>query len=160
MSKDIVPEGFTLSLVIVDFIPVFFFIIAITIFSLKTYINYLVLIGGYICFFTGIIKVVWKLVVVLKKENVWWMFVQMRIAMPIGFTILIIGFVIGWKYFSFYIYNSSFYFRIFISLWIIGLSLMGLFAMTLDSSDPIANWMEQITNCISEAFLCIAIILM
>ena len=160
MSKDIVPEGFTLSLVLVDFIPVFLFAITITIFSLKTYINYLVLIGGYICFFSGIIKVLWKLIVVLKKENVWWMFVQMRICMPIGLIILTIGFVIGWKYFSYSIYNASFYFRIFFALWIIRMSLMSLFAMTLDSSDPKANWIEQITNCISQAFLCLGIIFM
>ena len=160
MTKDIIPEGFTLSLILVDFIPVFLFIITITIFSLKTYINYLVLLGGYICFFSGIIKVLWKLIVVLKKENVWWMFVQMRIFMPIGFIILILGFVIGWKNFSYSIYNASFYFHIFMALWIIGMSLMSLFAMTLDSSDPKANWIEQITNCISQAFLCLGIILM
>ena len=160
MTKDIVPEGFTFSLVLVDFIPVFFFIFTILIFSYKTYFNYLIIIGGFICFISGFIKVLWKLIVVLKKRNIWWMFKQMRIAMPIGFCTLIFGFVFGWKNFSKDICNASFNSRIFFTLWIIGMSLMSLFAITLDSSDPLVNWIEQITNTISQGFLCVAVYFM
>ena len=160
MTKDIVPEGFTLSLVLVDFIPVFFFIFTILIFSYKTYFNYLIITGGLICFISGFIKVLWKLIVVLKQRNVWWMFKQMRIALPIGFCTLIFGFVFGWKNFSKEIYNASSNSRIFFTLWIIGMSLMSLFAITLDSSNPQVNWIEQITNTISQGFLCVAVYLM
>ena len=158
MTKDTIPEDFTLSLVIVDFIPVFLFIFTILVFSKKIYYDYLIILGGFICFFSGIIKVLWKLIVVLKKKNVWWMFVQMRITMPIGFGILIFGFISGWKYFSYIIFNASFISRIFFTLWIIGMSLMSIFAITLDSSNLKVNWIEQITNSISQCFLSLAVI--
>ena len=158
MTKDTIPEAFTLSLVIVDFIPVFLFIFIILVFSLKTYSNYLIILGGFICFFSGIIKVLWKLIVILKKKNVWWMFVQMRITMPIGFGILMFGFISGWKYFSYIIFNASFISRIFITLWIIGMSLMSIFAISLDSSNLKVNWIEQIINSLSQCFMLLAII--
>ena len=160
MTKDVVPEGFTIPLVLVDFIPVFFLILAIIIFSLKTYFSYLIIIGDIICFISSFIKVLWKLIVVLKKKNVWWMFKQMRIYLPIGFIMILLGFILGWKNFSSHIYNASFYSKIFFTLWIIGMSLMGLFAAKLDSSDPVVNWIEEITNSISQCFLCIAVYLM
>ena len=160
ITKDIVPEGFTLSLAIVDFIPVFFFILAVLIFSYKIYFDYLIVLGVLICFISGFIKVLWKIIVVLQKRNVWWMFVQMRIFMTVGFSIFTLGFILGWKNFSDYFYNASFYFRIFLTLWIIGMSLMFLFAIILDSSDPLANWIEQITNSISQILLCIGVYLM
>ena len=160
MTKDIVPEGFTLSLVLVDFIPVFFFIFTILIFSYKTYFNYLIITGGLICFISGFIKVLWKFIVVLKKRNVWWMFKQMRFAMPIGFCTLIFGFFFGWENFSKDIYNASFNSRLFFTLWIIGMSLMSLFAIILDSSDPLVNWIEQVTNSISQGFLLVAVYFM
>ena len=158
ITKDTIPEGFTLSLVLVDFIPVLFFIFTILLFSKKIYFDYLIVMGGFICFFSGFIKVLWKLIVVLKKKNVWWMFVQMRILMPIGFCILMLGFMVGWKYFSDIIFDASFNSRIFFTLWIIGISLMSLFAIILDSSNPKANWIEQITNSISQFFLWLAVI--
>ena len=160
MTKDIIPEGFTLSLVIVDFIPVFLFILTIIIFTKKTYFNYLIVIGGFICFISGFIKVLWKLIVVLEKKNVWWMFIQMRIAMPIGFSMFLLGFILGWKNFSNNFYNAPFYSRFFFTLWVIGMSLMSALAIKLDSSDPKAKWIEQITNSISQCFLCIATYLM
>ena len=45
------------------------------------------LIGGVICFAAGMLKVLWKFIVVLQKKNVWPLFVQMRIGMPVGFWI-------------------------------------------------------------------------
>ena len=157
ITKDTIPEGFTLSLVIVDFIPVFLFFLAILIFSKKIYFDYLIILGGFICFLSGFIKVLWKLIVVNEKKNVWWMFIQLRFAMPIGFSILIFGFIFGWKNFSYIIFNASFNSIIFFTLWIISMSLMSIFAVVLDSSDPKANWIEQITNCIGECFLCLAV---
>ena len=158
MNKDTIPDNFTLSLVIVDIIPVLFFFITIISFSMKTYFNYLFIIGGIICFISGFLKVIWKLIVVLKKKNVWWMFVQLRMAMPIGFTMITIGFMFGWKNYSNIIFNAPFMSKLFFTFWIIGMSLMSIFAMRLDSADLISNWIEQITNSISMIFLSISVI--
>ena len=156
ITKDTITEGFTISLALVDFIPVFFFLFTILLFSMKTYFNYFIMTGNIICFVSGIIKVIWKLIVVLKKKNVWWMFQQMRIGLPIGFTLIMMGLIFGWKHFSNTFYNASFYSRIFFTLWIIGMSLMSFFAVKLDPADPKANWIEQITNSIAQSFLCLA----
>ena len=158
MTKDTIPEGFTIPLVIVDAIPVLFFLLSIILFSLKMFSSYFIILGGIICFISGIIKIIWKLIVATKKKNIWWMFVQMRIFMPIGFTIFILGFILGWKYYSYLILNASFYSRLFFTLSIIGMSLMSLFAIILDASDHKVNWLEQITNSISQASICLAII--
>ena len=158
MTKETIPEGFTLLLVIVDIFPVLFFLLAILLFSKKVYFNCMIVLGGFISFLSGIIKIIWKLIVVTKKKNIWWMFVQMRIIMPIGFFILTLGLIFGWKYFSNIIINASFYSRLFFTLFIISISLLTLFAIKLNSSDLMVNWLEQIINSISQSLLCLAII--
>jgi len=157
ISPDIVPEGFTIPLCIVDLIPVISFLFNVTLLTQKTYFNYFYVFGGLICTISGLIKVLWKFIVVIKKKNVWWMFKQMRIIFPPAFLLYFIAFITILKNNSDLILNCSFYSKLFFTLWIIGMSLMVLLAIKLDSSDPKANWIEQITNSVSQIFLCLAI---
>ena len=157
MSPDMVPEGFTVSLCIVDLIPVICFFFSVIFLAEKTYYNYLFVFGGILCTISGLIKVWWKFIVAIKKKNVWWMFKQMRIIFPVAFLLFFIGLITILKNYSGTILNASSYSKFFFTLWIIGMSLMTLFAIKLDSSDPKANWIEQITNGISQIFLCLAI---
>ena len=157
MSPDMVPEGFTVSLCIVDLIPVICFFFSVIFLTQKTYFNYLFVFGGLICTISGVIKVWWKFIVAIKKKNVWWMFKQMRIIFPVGFLLFFIGLISILKNNSDTILNANLYSKIFFTLWIIGLSFMTLCAIKLDSSDPKANWIEQTTNGISQIFLCLAI---
>ncbi len=105
---------------------------------------------------SGLIKVLWKIIAALKKKNVWWMFVQMRIIFPIGFSMIFFGMIQGYKNYSNYIYSASFINKLFFSLFILGMILMSVFAVSLDQMNPKSNWIEQITNSISMVCLCFA----
>ena len=94
MTKDTIPENFTLSLAIVDALPVLFFGGSMILIGLL-FGSPMFLIGAALCFWAGAAKVLWKIIVVTKKKNVWWMFLQMRIVMPIGFVLMILAVILN-----------------------------------------------------------------
>jgi len=154
MNKNIVPNDFTMGLCLVDFIPVLFFFLANLLLSLIVN-DILILIGSIICFLSGFLKVVWKIIVVTKKKNVWPLFMQMRIAMPIGFIIMLIGAVICFATKD----NTNFFvaFGQLISitcfiLGTVGMCVMAYCGIALDSSKLKVNWFEQICNSIAQFF--------
>ncbi|MBQ8083908.1 MAG: hypothetical protein IJ241_06985, partial [Clostridia bacterium] len=95
ITKDMVPEGFTLSLAIVDAIPVLLFAAAIVILGIKAAFSPLILLGGFLIFLGGAIKVLWKVIVATKQKNVFWMYKQMGPVMGVGFLLLIIGCIVS-----------------------------------------------------------------
>ena len=120
-------------------------------------------IGAIICFWAGAAKVLWKVIVVTKKKNIWWLFLQMRIAMPIGFLAMIIAVIINIKgiYFATILTSIlSVPSVIFFTLGIIGMVLMGVFASKLDSSNVKSNWIEQTTNLIAQGAIFVGILLL
>ena len=157
ITKDTIPEGFSISLAIVDFLPVIFFCFAILIFSYRASLySYPIILGAIISIISGLIKVLWKIIAAVKKKNVWWMFVQMRIIFPIGFSMIIFGMIKEYKNYSSYIYSASFTNKLFFYLFVFAMILMSIFALTLDQSNPKSNWIEQITNSIAMVCLCFA----
>ncbi len=94
MNKNIVPDNFTMSMVIVDSFPVIFFSGTAILVGVMLK-NPVFILGAIISALSGILKVLWKLIVVKKKKNVWPLFIQMRIAMPIGFVLMIAGVIIS-----------------------------------------------------------------
>ena len=162
MNKDIVPDNFTIGLVIVDMIPVLLFGGSGLIFGLLAR-NILISIGASICFLSGFLKVWWKLIVVIKKRNVWFLFKQMRIVMPIGFLILVIGIVIAsiaGKMGDVLRGCMQFPQVILFALGFVGMGLMGFFAKNLDSTDVKANWIEQITNSLAQLFIFMGLLML
>lgn len=162
MNKNTIPQNFTLSLALVDFIPVIFFFLTCSI--LGFYLNsFLFIIGAIICFISGLLKVIWKIIVVKKKKNIWPLFLQMRIAMPIGFLIIIISFILNCINQKMnIIFNKILtpFPLTFLIIGLIGMILMSIFAFKLDSSKLKANWIEQICNSISQCAFFIAILIM
>ena len=88
MTKDIVPEGFTMRLALVDALPVIFFAGSMILIG-QRFSSKLFMLGALLCLIGGFGKVLWKVIVVLKKRNVWPLFVQMRLLMPLGFLLMI-----------------------------------------------------------------------
>ena len=157
MTKDTVPQDFTLSLAVVDAVPVLFFgasmIVAGVLFKSVLFIT-----GAALCLFAGAAKVIWKIIVVLKKKNIWWMFMQMRTLMPVGMLMMIAGGIMcrGNVDFSLFIRLPA---VIFFALGVLGMVMMTVFAFSLDSSDLKSNWIEQLTNgfaqiCFFAGLLC------
>ena len=162
ITKDTVPEDFTLSLALVDALPVLFFggsmILTALLFKSRLFLT-----GALLCFWTGAAKVLWKIVVVKKKKNIWWLFLQMRIVMPIGFALMLLSVILNRKAIRFAAVLTavtSFPSVIFFALGILGMVLMGVFASRLDSSDLRSNWIEQLTNTAAQAAIFAGILLL
>lgn len=162
MTKDVVPEGFTLGLALVDAIPVIVFgVNAILLSMLFKGGSLLFLLGGILCLVSGAIKVLWKVIVVLKKKNVWWMFMQMRIVMPLGFVLMIVAMIVDhakWSFAGLWAGFTSMPSLIFFIIGILGMVGMGVLGAKLDSSDVKSNWIEQTDNSIAQIAICIGII--
>ena len=153
MTKDVVPEGFTLSLALTDAIPVLFFGASMVAVSFL-FSSRLFLFGALLCLIAGAAKVLWKIIVVLKKKNIWALFIQMRILMPIGLLIMIIAVILKKSAVDFSgILSAALSFPpvIFFGSGILGMVLKTVFAFSLDSSSAKANFTEQLTNGIAQA---------
>lgn len=161
ITKNDVPEDFTLGLVFVDAIPVIFF--GVNCILIGTHLpNILFVIGAALCLWAGAAKVIWKLIVVLKKKNIWWMFMQMRILMPIGFVLMIVSVLLARKLIDFYAVKDMVLGLpsvLFFGLGVLGMILMGVFAGVLDSKNVKANWIEQITNSLAHISIFIGLLL-
>ena len=153
MTKDTIPENFTLSLALVDALPVLFFGGSMILIGLL-FGSPLFLIGAALCFWAGAAKVLWKIIVAAKKKNVWWMFLQMRIVMPIGFALMIFSVILNRNAIDLSAVLAavvSFPSVLFFAVGLIGMLLMGVFAAKLDSADVRSNWIEQLTNAVAQA---------
>ncbi len=161
MTKDIIPEGFTIPLALVDAIPVVFFGLDALLLS-KPLHSVVFLVGGLLCLWAGLAKVLWKFIVVLKKKNVWPLFMQMRMVMPIGFLVMILGFVLRVPQLDMSLIGKVLVMLpsvVFYAFWLCGMIGMGVLAKKLDSSDPKANWIEQGVNGCAQVALFVGILL-
>ena len=160
MTKDTVPENFTLSLAVIDALPVLFFGGSIILIGLM-FRKALFLIGAVLCFWAGAAKVLWKIIVATKKKNIWWLFMQMRIVMPVGFLLMLVSVLLNLKTISPSVIFSavtSMPSVIFFAVGVAGMVLMGVFAAKLDSSDVRSNWIEQTTNAVAQAAIFVGIL--
>ena len=94
MTKDTVPEGFSVVMALVDLIPVVFFGLSAVRVG-RLFQSALFVTGALICLLSGVVKVLWKLIAAVSLRNIWPMFVQMRIFMPVGFLLLLAALIAG-----------------------------------------------------------------
>ena len=97
------------------------------------------------------------------KKNVWWLFLQMRIVMPVGFALMLLAVALGRKSIQLSAVLAavmSFPSVVFFALGVAGMVLMGVFAARLDSSDLRSNWIEQLTNTAAQAAIFVGILLL
>ena len=161
MTKDTVPQNYTLGLAIFDAVPVILFGLASWLLWQMTG-SAVLLIGGVICFAAGLLKVLWKFIVVLQKKNVWPLFVQMRIGMPAGFMLMLIGFLIAC-----FTKNISLFWSgllrpapiLFVIIAILGMTAMIRCSAKLDPADLKANWIEQTCNTVAQGAFFAAMLL-
>ena len=161
MTKDTVPKDFTLGLALFDAVPVILFGMG-TWLLWKMTGSVIVLAGAVICFFSGMLKVLWKIIVVIEQKNVWPFFIQMRIEMPAGFVLLILGLIL-----AFAAGNLSFFLSgllrpmplLFILVSVIGMAGMILCGSKLVSADVRANWIEQGCNTVAQGAFFISMLL-
>ncbi|MBO4383552.1 MAG: hypothetical protein J5847_05625, partial [Clostridia bacterium] len=128
--------------------------------GMKAGFSPLIMLGGFLVFLGGAIKVLWKMIVAAKQKNVYWMYQQMGPVMGVGFLLIVIGCILSRAELKAAFANIGPASVVFFAFWFFGMSLMGFFAKKLDSSDPKSNWIEQGTNGVAELCLCIALALL
>ena len=162
MTKDTIPENFTLPLALVDALPVLFFGGSMMLIGML-FGSPLFLIGAALCFWAGAAKVLWKIIVVKKKKNIWWMFLQMRLVMPLGFALMLLAVILNRNAVDLHAVLAaviSFPSVLFFAIGVLGTVLMGIFAAKLDPADVRSNWIEQMTNGIAQAAIFAGILLL
>ena len=161
MTRDTVPEGFSVPMALVDLVPVVFFgLSAVKAGSL--FHSGLFMAGAVICLLSGVVKVGWKLIAAIFQKNIWPMFMQMRILMPVGFLMLLTALVVdrgGLNDKAMLAGLTGFPACLFFLSGALGMALMAYFAFRMDSGDPRVNWMEQIVNSIAQICFFIGLLL-
>lgn len=153
-------ENFPLSLALFDALPVIFFSISVIIIAMN-YRNVLFITGSILCTLAGIGKVIWKIIIAGTRKDITILNRQLRILMPVGFLLIIIGIIMGAGNIDFnWLMTAilSFPAVIFFAITVIGMILMTVFAFKLDSTKLSSNWTEQITNAVAQGSLLIGII--
>lgn len=152
ITKDTVPEGFSIGLALMDFLPVVLFgLSAIRVGSLIH--SGLFIAGALLCLVSGLLKVLWKIIAAAAKRNIWALFLQMRILMPVGFLLLLAALIQSRALLhGGAILAALFRFPAcpFFAAGFLGMGLMLVFAFRLDSGNPRANWVEQTVNSLAQ----------
>ena len=154
-------EGFTLSLALVDAIPVLSFGISMVIIASR-FDSPLFMVGAALSVLAGCCKVAWKLVLGIWKKDLRWLnkpFVPMQAT---GFLLMLVSFVVGFGRISWAGVGAAvigFPSIIFFSAWIGLMGFMGWYRKYKFSNDDAkANWTAQIINAIGQTCLLLGIL--
>lgn len=158
---DSVPEGFTLSMALMDCVPVAFFCVSAGVLATR-FDSTLFRVGVVLVVLAGVLKVSWKLVLALARRDVRFLNRQMRYLMPAGFVLALVSLVVDrakWSPASVLAHVTAMPSLPLLVAGLAGMSLMGWFARHLDGRDAKANWREQAVNGISQLCIMLAIVL-
>lgn len=148
-------EGFTLSLALVDALPVLLFggssILIGLIFKSPLFI-----VGACLVFLGGFLKVMWKIVLAVKKKDIPFLNRQMKYTMLTGFALIIVSLIVNFSRISLPAMGAaltSLPSCVFFLLFAAGMVTMGVLAKKLDSSVAKNNWVEQCVNAAAQLSL-------
>lgn len=154
-------EGFTLSLALVDALPVLFFGASCILIGML-FGSALFTIGACLCFAGGFLKVMWKIILATSKKDIVPLNKQFRCTMPAGFVLIAASLIIDRRKISFpgmLAAVCGMPQAIFFALWSAGMVAMTVLAKKLDSSVAKNNWIEQGVNGIAQLCLLIALLM-
>lgn len=163
-AREDMPEGFTLTMALVDAVPVVLFCLSCIALGRRIGSASFVA-GAALAFAGGTLKVGWKLAMALLHKNVPFLSRQMRYTMPLGFLLMIAGVVdavvqgrldpaCAWAA------ATSMPSALLFLAWVACMGAMGYFAGHLDGLDARANWLEQGTNALGQACLLAGVLLL
>ena len=158
---DSIPEGFTLSMALLDCLPVAFFCVGAGYLALR-FDSALFRVGEALVVLAGALKVCWKLVLALARRDLRFLNRQLRYLMPVGFAMALVSLVVDrerWSPASVMAHVAAMPSLLFLIAGLAGMLLMGWFARHLDGRDAKANWREQMVNAISQLCIMLAIVL-
>lgn len=154
-------KGFTISLALVDAIPVLSFGISMIIIAGR-FDSPLFMLGAALSVLAGCCKVAWKLVLGIWKKDLRWLnkpFVPMQAT---GFMLMLISFVIGFSKINWCAVGRA-VFRfpsiLFFIVWVGMMSFMGWFRKNkFKNDDAKSNWTAQIINAIGQICLLLGVL--
>ena len=154
-------QEFTLSLALVDALPVLFFGVAAALLGVKLKSGLFVL-GAALCLLAGAGKVVWKLLIALRGTDVAFLGAQLRWVMPAGFVLMILGAVVSDRGTVRAMLNAAVRLpsAVFFALMIVGLAAMIVCAKKFDRRDVRGNWIEQGINAAAQACAMLGVLLL
>lgn len=153
--REAIPAGFTWKMALVDAIPVLEFSVSMIAVASR-FRNALFAIGACCSTLAGCGKVLWKTLLAAKKKNVTWLNRQFRYLMSGGFMMMAASVFtarkrIPWRKLRQKVFSLPA--AGFFGLGVIGMGAMGLMGAKLDKNNARHNWIEQITNLISQGLL-------
>lgn len=154
-------KGFTLSMALMDTLPVIFFSISVAVLS-QRFASGLFRFGAILVIAAGSMKVLWKFILTLAKKDVRVFNRQMRLLMPAGFALMLIGLIMNrssWSLRAAAMHVVGFPALLFFILAAVGIALMTYFARHLDGMDARSNWIEQGTNALAQFFFMMGILI-
>jgi len=153
-------EGFTLSLALVDALPVLFFGASCIMIGL-IFKSPLFIIGACLSFIGGASKVSWKIILALKSKDIKILNKQFRYLMLGGFALIILSVILNIKRISLAAVGAALVGlpqAVFFALWFVGMVTMGVLAKKLDSSVAKNNWIEQCVNGVAQLCFLVGLI--
>ena len=154
-------EGFTLTLALVDAIPVLSFGISMVIIASR-FDSPLFMVGAALSVLAGCCKVAWKMVLGIVKKDLRWLnkpFVPMQAT---GFLLMLVSFILGFGKISWAGVGAaliSFPSILFFAAWIGLMGFMGWFRKHKYSNDDAhSNWTAQIINAVGQTCLLLGIL--
>ncbi len=158
-GANVVPEGFTLALALVDALPVAFFCAAAILAGIEIE-SPLFAAGAVLSAVGGTGKVCWKLVLALARHDVPFLSKQMRVTMPAGFLLMIGGALCSLASAGALVQRICvFPSAVFAIAWVACMGAMGYLATHRDQADARSNWIEQLVNAAGQACLLVAVAL-
>ena len=152
---------FTLSLALIDALPVLFFGAAAAVLGAKLQ-SALFIVGAALCLLAGAGKVAWKVLLALKGKDVALLGAQLRYVMPLGFLLMLFG--------AFFAEDGSVRTLLhaavrlpsvlFFALTIVGMIAMIVCAKKFDRFDVRGNWIEQGINAAAQGCALIGVLLL
>lgn len=155
------PEGFTLSMALVDCLPVIFFSISFGILTTR-FDSYIFRIGVCLVILAGLLKVAWKFGIALFQKNLTIFNSQMRFVMPAGFLLIFVSLFIDhnkWSLAAITRHMTRIPAASCFLGGIVGVALLMWFAQHANREDAKANWKEQIINSFTQFCIMMGILL-
>ena len=155
MEKKNKYEGFTLSLALVDALPVLLFGGSSILIGL-IFRSPLFIVGACLVFLGGFLKVMWKIVLATAKKDIPFLNKQMKYTMLTGFLLILVSLIVNIQRISLPAMGAaltSLPSCIFFLLFVCGMVTMGVLAKKLDSSVAKNNWIEQCVNACAQLCL-------
>lgn len=157
-----VPESFPLSLALVDALPVLFFACSMTLIA-ERFTSFRFRFGAAVIVLASCGKVLWKLLLSLRRQNVSWLncyFISCQIG---GFTLILLSLVlhlrtIRWG--SLLARLTHFPSVVFFLLWLCGMDFMSWYRKNRFDNSLNANWMAQLVNTAAQGALLLGIMLL